>query len=53
MEDIIRRCNLIVDLSKIITNKKILSKIIILAYNKFCNKLRSKRMRIDLRYFLF
>ena len=33
MEDIRRRCNLIVDLSKFTSNKKILSKVIAFDYN--------------------
>ena len=34
MEDIKRKYNLMVDLSKLISNKKILSEVLILSYNK-------------------
>ena len=37
MEDIRRKCNPIVNLSKFTTNKKILSKVVTLDYNKFCS----------------
>ena len=37
MEDIRKIYNPIVDLSKINSNKKILSKVVILGYNQFCN----------------
>ena len=38
-----RKCNLIVDLSKFISNKNILSKIAILCYNQACNLLASQK----------
>ena len=41
MKDIKRKCNLMVDLSKFTFNKKILSDIIVLNYNKFCSKFLS------------
>ena len=37
MEDIRRNCNLMVDLSKFTSNKKILSKVGAVDYNKFCS----------------
>ena len=37
IEDIRRRCNSMVDLSKFTSNKKIMSKAVILNYNQFCN----------------
>ena len=41
IKDIRRRCNLIVDLSKFISNKKILSEVIALSYNQVCNQILS------------
>ena len=41
IEDIRRRCNLIVDLSKFISNKKILSEVIALGYNQVCYQILS------------
>ena len=37
MEDLKRKCNPIIDLSKFTTNKKILSKVVDLGYIQFCN----------------
>ena len=37
MEDIRKKCNPIVDLSKFTSNKKILSKVVVLRYNQFCS----------------
>ena len=37
IEDIKRRCNPIVDLSKFTSNKKILSNVVVLSYNQFCS----------------
>ena len=37
IENIIRRCNPMVDLPKFAFNKKILSKVVTLGYNKFCS----------------
>ena len=39
MKDIRRKCNLMVDLSKFTFNKKILSKIVALSYDQFCNQI--------------
>ena len=39
MKDIRRRYNLMVDLSKFTFNKKILSKIVALSYDQFCNQI--------------
>ena len=36
-EDIRRKCNPMVDLSKFTSNKKILSNVVILDYNQCCN----------------
>ena len=41
IKDIRRRCNLIVDLSKFISNKKILSEVIALGYNQVCYQILS------------
>ena len=41
IEDIKRRYNLIVDLSKFISNKKILSEVIALGYNQVCYQILS------------
>ena len=41
MEDIKRKCNPIMDLSKFTSNKKILSKVVALCYNQFLAKLYS------------
>ena len=48
MEDIRSRCNLMVDLSKFIFNKKILSKVVVLGYNKFCKKKKYKNLEVIL-----
>ena len=37
IKNIMRKCNLIVDLSKFTLNKNILSKVVVLSYNQFCN----------------
>ena len=37
MEDIKRKCNLMVDLLKFTFNKKILSKVVALNYYQFCS----------------
>ena len=37
MEDIRRKCNLMIDLSKFTYDKKILNKIVVLGYNLVCN----------------
>ena len=37
MEDIRKKCNPIVDLSKFTSNKKILSKVVVLRYNQICS----------------
>ena len=41
MEDIRRKCNLMIDLSKFTYNKKILNKIVVLGYNQVCNQILS------------
>ena len=52
MEDIRSRCNLMVDLSKFIFNKKILSKVVVLGYiNQFCNYILSKKSTKIRRFF--
>ena len=37
MESIRKKRNLMLDLSKFTSNKKILSKVVTLSYNQFCN----------------
>ena len=37
VKDIKRKNNSMVDLSKLTSNKKILSKVVVLYYNQFCN----------------
>ena len=37
MEDIRNKCNLMVDLSKFKSNKKILSEVVVLGYNEVCS----------------
>jgi len=41
MEDIRTKYNLMVDFSIFISNKKILSEIIVLSYKQFCNQILS------------
>ena len=51
-EDIRRKCNLIVDLSKFTSNKKILSEIVTLYYNQVGYKISLKYKRRLLKTFI-
>ena len=41
MENIRRKCNLMVDLSKFTSNKKILNEVVVLDYNQVCSPILS------------
>ena len=44
MEGIKRKCNLMMDLSKFTYNKKILSEVVVLGYNKVCSQILSIKL---------
>ena len=44
MEGIKRKCNLMMDLSKFTYNKKILSGVVVLGYNKVCSQILSIKL---------
>ena len=49
MEDIVRKCNPILNLLKFISNKKILSEVIVICCNQVCNQTLSIRQLMQER----
>ena len=44
MEGIKRKCNLMINLSKFTSNKKILSEVVVLGYNQVCSQILSIKL---------